>query len=693
VLKGSDYLKQSLSTLTKGPGVYQMLGAEKRPLYIGKAKNISKRVASYTQPARLSRRIQLMVAQIRGIEVIQTRNESEALLLEAHLIHKHQPPYNVVLKDNKSLPYLHLSEEKWAQLKRCRGVEKKKGIYFGPFASVREVTLTQKALQRVFMLRTCSDHTLYNRTRPCLQYHIKRCSAPCVGKISEPLYKKSVTQLKAFLDGRSAMVQESLREEMHAFSKKQAYEKAAAVHARLKALVSIQQKQALFLPLKEPVDVLGLFRQHNRICLYVFFFRGGQLLGGTPLMTSWVRARGEEDAEREVCDALKLPKKVQVPKPTNGCLTHVQNDLEAQDFCMEDNTSEDCLKSKMFEPLHQPSASLFHLEERLFEENVVALMVQFYKSNPPPKVLITLHLENQFALLQTTLSVMSGEKIVIRKPLNSQERDVCELAQKNAEKTLQLAHNAVRENSACLKDFEKWLKSTKPFKRVEVYDNSHLKGTHAYGAMITATPYGFDKKSYRLFKIPPTLNAQDDYGFMRYVIKRRFEEAAHTTDTKASSKKASSKNKLPLPDVIIVDGGKGHVSVVAETLKALRMDIPLIGIAKGPSRGRLGETFYNHKKERLTLETNSPLFFYLERLRDEAHRFALKAHQTKRAKAFTSNTLETLEGLGPKRRKRLFDSFGSLQNLKEAPLTQIVLVKGISKALAEKIYEFLRKND
>lgn len=628
--EGVRTLKGALDILPRSPGVYQMYDAGKAFLYIGKAKNIAARVQSYTHPDRLPVRLKRMISCIRSIEIIQTRTEAEALLLEAHLIQKHQPPYNVVFKDNKTLPYLCLSSETWPRLQRLRGNPHQKETVFGPFPSVKEVALTQNALQRAFQLRTCSDHVFASRTRPCLQYDIKRCTAPCVGNISATDYKACVKGVKAVLEGRSLKVQQDMARQMEALSAKRSYEQAAALRDRIKALAAIQQKQALFLKNKKAVDVVAFHSSGGLVCAYFLFFRGGQLLGGKAFMTN------------------RFDKKISQ---------------------------------------RTPDAAQEAGQEAWISESYPLLLAQFYAKNPRPSLLLLKDMPLDDGVLESALNQKTTQPLCIRAPHNAQENDVFLHAQKNAKEALLRRAFDLQTQEQLLKDLQAFLHLPSLPTRIEVYDNSHLFGTNGYGAMVVAGEDGFEKQNYRLFKVPPALDGQDDYAMMRYVLKRRFAGKSATKDEKGRLDGVK-------PSLLILDGGKGHMSAARAVMHELGLhDIPLLAIAKGPSRGRLGETFYDQTGTELDLQAPSPIFFYLERLRDEVHRFAIEGHRRQRQKNVMRSPLDAIQGIGPKRKKDLLNAFGSLSGLKEARLEQLMQVKGLSKALATKIYESLQNHD
>lgn len=621
---GLDCLRRVVASLPRSPGVYRMYDGEKRLLYIGKAKNLSARVKSYTQVHALPTRLKRLVANVREVQTTQTRTEGEALLLEAHLIQKHKPPYNIVFKDNKSMPYLRLTGGEWPRLMRHRGALNARDHFFGPYPSVTEVASTQKSLQKLFKLRTCSDPVFKNRTRPCLQYHIKRCSAPCVGLIDAAAYANDVRHLKAVLAGRSGQVQKELIANMQALSDAQRFEEAAKQRDRLHALSALQQKQALHLTAPETtqtahsqIHVWHAAQTGEQCVVYVLFFQEGHLLGGHPLTL-------------QGCD-------------NNDALT--------------------------------------------------GFVAQFYQHTPLPRLILTGHPLLRTAALIEALAQQATQPFTLRTPCGHNEKQVVSQAGHNAENALSELLSRQTSEEKNLKLLSEWFNFKQSIQRVEVYDNAHLHGTHPYGAMVVATLTGFDKKAYRLFRVPSDLtNAEeavktdDDYALMRYVIKRRFKE------------------KEGWPHLLLLDGGKGHLNAVRQVLLAMNVrSIPVLAIAKGPQRGRLQETFYSWTPsaerdndstvQQRALQPGTPLYFYLERLRDEAHRFGNTRHHSARRRALKESALDRLPGVGPKRKKHLMHFFGSMQAVREAPPQQLALVPGFSKTLAHKVYTALHHDE
>ncbi|WP_052545579.1 excinuclease ABC subunit UvrC [Candidatus Hepatobacter penaei] len=608
-IQGFAYLKQRVTSVPTTPGIYQMKDAGGRTLYVGKAKNLFKRVSSYTQKTRLSVRIQRMVSSVTYLDIIQTRNEAEALLLEVKLIQKHLPPYNVVFRDNKSLPHLCLHHSTWPYLKRVRNTQtlSKKDVLFGPFPSATSVSLTQNALQRAFMLRTCTDHTFQTRTRPCLQYHIKRCSAPCVGKIDRGAYLASVRGVKKVLQGKSGDIQKTLTQTMHNLSAQRRYEEAARVRNRLHALMDIQQTQALFLSNATSTDIIGIRADASAFGFYWLFFRQGQLLGGT-----FLKAPRQDDAS-----------------------THI------------------------------PPTTFWQL------------LVQFYQKNPLPAQVITPDVPEGAALFKSAMAALGTTDI--RPPQNRQERELCDQAITNAQESLTRHHHHMQGIADCLHVLQDHLGLARPISRIDVFDNSHLQGRHAYGAMIVATPEGFKKSAYRRFSFDPTVNTQDDYQMMDHVLTRHFHHISHAPQE--------------APDLIIIDGGRGHYHQAEKTLARFpHLSISILTIAKGPDRGRWKETFHTAQGV-WSLTPDTPLYTYLQRLRDEAHTFAITSHRKRRTKEMITSSFSSLPWVGSKKSKVLRDTFGSMAALRRATCEQIAHLPGFSKILSQKIYEYLKKND
>lgn len=592
--KGLDNLKKYIKIAPEEAGVYRMISSSDEVLYVGKAKNIKKRIVAYSHIEKLPKRLQQMVAQIDKMEFVVVENEARALLVENELIKRYSPKYNILLKDDKSFPYLTIDvDSEFPRLSKYRGAKKDKNKYFGPFASVLAVNSVVDILQKVFMLRSCRDTSFKNRQRPCLLHQIKRCSAPCVNKISSEDYKKSVSDAIDFLEGKNTSIQKDLSDKMEEASKRLDFETALVFRDRIRALSTIQAKQNVEYDNLKSADVIGVAKESNMFAVEIFFIRSGQNCGNA----------------------------VYFPKQT------------------EDVENKDVLE---------------------------AFLGEFYTNNQPPKEIIVGE-EIDFDFWKNAL----GCKFSLAKSGNKFK--LSDFAKKNAVDAIRrkVALEASVKNN--LADFmEKFGLPDIP-KRIEIYDNSHNQGSYAIGAMVVATPDGFDKKSYRTFNIKNEGITQDDFAMMKEVLQRRFD-------------KMTDENR---PDVILLDGGKGQLSAVYDALaKYDTSKIAIIAISKGPERNA-GKEFYHMKdKESFELEYRSPLAFYLQNLRDEAHRFAIGTHRKKRAKSMFKSTLDEIEGIGAKRKADLLKYFGSADDVAQASLSDLQKVEGISKKVAEKIYSY-----
>lgn len=595
IKKGLENLKAHIKIAPEKPGVYRMIDDNEVVLYVGKAKNIKKRIVAYSHINRLPKRLQQMVAQIARMEFIVVENEARALLVENELIKKYSPRYNILLKDDKSFPYLMIDEhEEYPRLSKYRGTRNDKNRYFGPFASVMAVNAAVDILQKVFLLRSCRDNVFKNRQRPCLMYQIKRCSAPCVGKISAEDYRDLVKKAIAFLEGKNSEIQKELSEQMEKASQTQDYETALVLRDRIRALSTIQARQNVEYSEIKSADIIGVAEESNLFGVEIFFIRSGQNCGNVVYFPT--QAGGAE--KKEVLEAF-LGEFYANHLPAKEII--VSEDLDNKDFWQK------ALSSKVTVP----------------------------KAG------------NKFKLV----------KFACQNAVDAIRRKVAMEA-------------SVKNN---LTEFCKRFGLEKMPKRIEVYDNSHNQGSYAIGAMIVATPDGFDKKNYRTFNIKYTDNTHDDFAMMKEVLKRRFD-------------KMTKENK---PDVILLDGGRGQLNAVYEALAAYDLEgIEIIAISKGPDRNA-GKEFYHMKnKESFALEYRSPLAFYLQNLRDEAHRFAIGTHRKKRAKSMYKSSLDEIEGIGAKRKNDLLKYFGSAEDVKEASLEDLQKVEGISKKIAEKIYNY-----
>ena len=596
-------------TLPSRPGVYRMQDARGDVLYVGKARTLKSRVTSYTQVARLPKRLQRMVAQTRSMTIVTTRTEAEALLLEAQLIKRFRPPYNVLLRDDKSFPFILLREDHaFPRIQKHRGARRIKGEYYGPFASAGSVTRTLNALQKLFLLRSCSDSYFENRSRPCLLYQIKRCSAPCVGRIEPREYDELVAEAKEFLGGKSTGVQTRLSKLMAQAADRQDFELAAVYRDRLRALTYIQGSQSVHAESLGDADVFALACKAGAVSIQAFFIRGGQNWGHRAFF----------------------------PAHTNDV----------------------------------PEA-----------EVLSSFLVQFYEDLPAPRrILVDRDLADR-ALIEEALCERVGHKVSIEQPRRGARRKLIDQATRNAEEALDrhLAESATQ--TKILRELAETFELPDVPKRIEVYDNSHIMGTNATGAMIVAGPDGFRKNSYRKFNIKrPETRPGDDFAMMREVLERRFARL---------EKEDPDRTGGEWPDLLIIDGGKGQLSAVCEALEDAGVhDVPVVAISKGPDRDAGRETFHLPGGRELTLPPNSALLFYLQRLRDEAHRFAIGTHRAKRAKSLTTSTLDEVPGIGPNRKRALLMHFGTARAVKGAALEDLEKAPGINKAMARQLYDY-----
>ena len=607
---GAAIIETYLKTMPNAPGVYRMLGKAGDVLYVGKAKNLRKRVVAYTRTQGLSLRIQRMVAETLSMEVVTTHTEVEALLLEANLIKRLGPRYNILLKDDKSFPYILITgDHAWPQIVKHRGARNRKGEYFGPFASAGAVNQTLSHLQRAFLLRSCSDTVFSTRSRPCLLYQIKRCAAPCVERISHQDYDALVEQARAFLSGQSKSVQQKLVSQMEAASEAMAYEEAALYRDRIRALARIQARQDINPLDVEEADVIALHQAGGQACIQVFFFRAGCNFGNRSFFPSQTQDQPPEDV-------------------------------------------------------------------------LAAFLGQFYEDKPPPRELLLSHplAVEDAPLLTEAMSLKAGRKVVISSPRRGDRRKMVEHAYDNAREAL---GRRMAESSAQRKLLEGLAEQfglDRPPERIEIYDNSHIQGSHAVGGMVVAGPEGFLKGEYRTFNIKSEeLTPGDDFGMMREMLTRRFRRA---------QKEDPDRSQGAWPDLVLIDGGLGQLSVVQDVLAELGVeDVELIAIAKGPDRNAGREQFHMPNRPVVSLPSNDPVLYFLQRLRDEAHRFAIGTHRARRSKAIGASPLDEIGGIGAARKKALLHHFGSARGVSEAGLTDLEGVGGISRALAKKIYD------
>lgn len=612
VKKGHEVIAEFVKTLPGMPGVYRMLSASGDALYVGKAKHLKKRVTNYTQPQKNSLRIQRMIALTATMEFTTTHTEAEALLLEANLIKKLKPRYNILLRDDKSFPYIQITDHPYPQVSKHRGAKEDKGEYFGPFASGFAVNETLAVLQRGFQLRNCSDNVFALRTRPCLQFHIKRCTAPCVHRVTQEQYLAQVDMARQFLKGKSRNIQEVFAAEMQKASEAMDYETAAFFRDRIRVLTQIQQHQVINVEGIEDADFHVIHQDKGQSCIQVFFFRQGQNYG-----------------------------------------------------------------NRSYFPRHEK-------DERP-EDILSAFIAQFYSTRPVPREIIVNHAVTDRAVIEDALKVKTGHKVEILNPTRGPRKELVRMAQKNAKEAL---NRRMLSESSAVAIFEQLgdvfgLESTP--ERIEVYDNSHISGSHATGAMVVATPEGFQKNSYRRFNMKEAHEPGDDYGMMREMLSRRF---------KSLLKDAEEGNRANWPDLMLIDGGQGQLSSVLQVMQEMGVTgVTIAAIAKGPDRNAGRERFFMPQKEPFSLEPNDPVLYYLQRLRDEAHRFAITTHRAKRSRAISENPLDDVPNVGAKRKKALLLHFGSAKAVADAGVADLQKVEGISKAVAELIYNFFHEKD
>lgn len=606
---GCGVIQGYLKTLDASPGVYRMLDAEARVLYVGKARNLKARVSNYARPAGHSARIARMISQTVSMMFLTTRTETEALLLEQNLIKQLKPHFNVLLRDDKSFPNILVSRESaYPQIKKHRGAKTEKGDYYGPFASAGAVNRTLNQLQKVFLLRNCSDAMFSSRTRPCLLYQIKRCSAPCTGLISQPDYAGLVADAERFLQGRTTAVQESLAADMAAAAGAMEYERAAALRDRIRALTQVQQAQGINPRGVAEADVIALHMDGGQACVQVFFIRANQ---------SW----GNRDF---------------YPKTGAGA------------------------------------------EEA---EVLEAFLGQFYDNKQPPRLILLSHPIEDADLMVQLLSDRAGRKVELAVPLRGEKAELVENAARNARESLARRMSESAAQSKLLEALADAFELDGPPSRIEVYDNSHIQGTNAVGGMIVAGAEGFLKSQYRKFNIKSEAGANsDDFGMMKEVLTRRFERLLKEDPDRQSGN---------WPDLLLIDGGAGQVSAVYSILEELGVeDVPMIGVAKGIDRDLGKEEFHCPGQHPFALPHNAPVLYFIQRLRDEAHRWAIGAHRAKRAKSVAATPLDEVPGIGAARKRALLAHFGSAKAVSRAGLTDLKAVDGISEAMAQTVYDF-----
>ncbi len=607
VATGVTVIETALETMPGNPGVYRMLDAKGDALYVGKARNLRKRVTSYTQLSRLPERLRRMVADTATMEILTTHTEAEALLLEANLIKRLKPRYNILLRDDKSYPWLMLTEDhEFPQIAKHRGAQIRKGSYWGPFASAWSVNQTVQALQRVFLLRTCADTVFSNRTRPCLLFQIKRCSAPCVGRVSPTEYGQLVSQAKAFLSGKSGAVQKDLAAAMERASDNLEFERAAALRDRIRGLSYVQGNDVINPASLTDADIIALHQEAGQTCVQVFFIRGGR---------------------------------------NNG--------------------------NRSFFPTHAKSEDAGPV--------MAAFIAQFYDDKPAPPQILLSHAPDEQDLLSDALSLKADRKVTLTIPQRGEKKDVVTHAQTNAREALERKLAESAGHGKLLAATAELFALPETPTRIEVYDNSHIMGTAAYGVMIVAGAEGFDKSAYRKFAIKSAITPGDDFGMMREVLHRRF--ARLLAEDEAGNAETS------WPDLVLIDGGAGQLSAATTVMAELGLsEIPLVAIAKGPDRDAGREWFFSNGRDPFQLPPRDPVLYFLQRLRDEAHRFAITTHRAGRSKKLTTSELDEVPGIGASRKKALLNHFGSARGVKNAGLRDLEAVDGINRATARAVY-------
>ncbi|WP_394180559.1 excinuclease ABC subunit UvrC [Yoonia maritima] len=609
---GYDRIYGYLRTLDSSPGVYRMLDAESRVLYVGKARNLRNRVSNYSRPGNHSPRIARMISETASMMFLTTRTETEALLLEQNLIKQLKPRYNVLLRDDKSFPNILVTKSHaYPQIKKHRGAKKEKGSYFGPFASAGAVNRTLKQLQRVFLLRNCTDIEFENRTRPCLQYQIKRCSGPCCGKISDEDYADTVRDAESFLQGRTKRIQETLAKQMQDASDNLEFERAAALRDRIQALTQVQSAQGINPQTTEEADVIALHTDGGQACVQVFFYRANQNWGNHDY---YPRISGDED----------------------------------------------------------PS------------EVMEAFVGQFYAHRDPPKMVILSHGLDNDELMADALAEKAGRKVDVIIPQRGEKAELVHNALRNARESLARKMSETATQARLLKGLAEAFELPKPPQRIEVYDNSHIQGAHAVGAMVVAGPDGFEKNQYRKFNIRGNnLVPGDDFGMMKEVMTRRFQRLL---------KEDPDRTTGSWPDLLLIDGGAGQVSAVREIMTELGVgDIAMVGVAKGEDRDAGKEEFYRTGKRVMALRHNDPVLYFIQRMRDEVHRFAIGTHRAKRSKAIGATPLDDVPGVGATRKRALLAHFGSAKAVTRANLADLKAVVGVSDSLAQTIYDYFHE--
>ena len=608
-LRGIDVIKDNLKRLPAKPGVYRMFGEHDDVLYVGKARDLKARVSNYARLGGHTQRIARMISMTKRMEFVVTETETEALLLEASLIKSLKPRFNVLLRDDKSFPYILIRRDHEApQIKKYRGSKMDQGDYFGPFASAGSVMRTLDTLQKAFLLRTCEDSVYSVRTRPCMLHQIKRCAAPCVGLIETEDYQALADQAADFLRGKGADLQKRLAADMEAAADDMEFERAARLRDRIRALAHVRASQDVNPEDIEEADVFAIEMDGGVSCVQVFFIRAGQNWGATA---------------------------------------------------------------------HYPR----HEREQTPEEVLSAFLVQFYDKRPPPKLILVNKLPDQAELIADALELKAGRKVEVRRPERGSKKDLVTQAARNAGEALSRKLAETASQTRLLAEVAKVFELETPPERIEIYDNSHIQGTNAVGGMVVAGPEGFIKNAFRKFNIKDTsIEPGDDYGMMREVMRRRFSRAL---------KEREEGNGANWPDLVLIDGGLGQLNAVIEALAGIGVtpeDVNLVSIAKGVDRNAGREQFFRPGRAPFKLPETAPVLYYLQRLRDEAHRWAIGAHRAKRSAAIKTSPLDEIEGVGPTRKKALLHHFGSAKGVSRAKVADLMEVEGVNEALAERIW-------
>ncbi|MCB8873853.1 excinuclease ABC subunit UvrC [Acidisoma silvae] len=606
IANGVAVIERTLETMPLVPGVYRMLDGKGDALYVGKARSLKKRVHSYTQIARLPERLRRMVAETISMEIVTTHTEAEALLLEANLIKRLKPRFNIVLRDDKSYPWIMLAEDHdFPQVVKHRGAQTRKGTYWGPFASAWSVNQSLTALERLFLLRSCTDSVFANRSRPCLLFQIKRCSAPCVDHISKEDYAGLVAQAKAFLSGKAANIQQQLAAEMEQASTAMEFERAATIRDRIRGLSHVQGTGVINPASLNDADVIAAWQIAGQTCVQVFFVRGGH---------------------------------------NNG--------------------------NRAFYPLHTKGEEL--------AEVLAAFVAQFYEDKPPPPLLLLNHPLEEEALIAEALTLKAGRVVTISVPQRGEKRAVVAHAELNARESLERKLAETAGQGKLLDATAELFGLPAPLERIETYDNSHIMGSNAYGVMVVAGPDGLMKQAYRKFSIKGPVAPGDDFGMMREVLLRRFGRAL---------KEHADRDDPHWPDLVIIDGGAGQLSAARAVMEEMGVgDIPLVAIAKGPDRNAGREWFHREGHEPFQLPPRDPVLYFLQRLRDEAHRFAITTHRSGRSRDITRSELDEIAGIGAARKRALLHHFGSARGVKQAGLNDLAAVPGINRETAKRVY-------